>query len=147
MPFGLANAPATFQNMMNEIFRDMIDLRIVINLDNILIYSENVQDHVALVKQVLELLQEYQLAIVPDKFEWHRSRVNFLGYIISPEGVEMDQEKIRSVVEWEAQDSVVGVQLFLGFANFYPRFTEGYSKFTRSLTDLPKKVREILLVR
>ena len=114
MPFGLASAPATFQNMMNEIFRDMIYLGIVIYLDNILISSENEQDHVALVKRVLEYLQEHQLAIAPDKCEWHRSRVNFLCYIISPEGVEMDQEKIRTLVEWEAPDSIKGVQHFWG---------------------------------
>ena len=144
MPFGLTNAPATFQNMMNEIFRDMIDLGVVIYLNNILIYSENEQDHIALVKRVLERLQEHQLAIAPDKCEWHRSRVNFLGYIISPEGVGMDQEKIRTVVEWEAPDSVKGVQSFLGFANFYRRFIEGYSKLTRPLTDLTKKSEKFL---
>ena len=66
MPFGLANTSATFQNMMNEIFRDMIDLGVIIYLDDILIYSENEQDHVALVKRVLERLQEHQLAIAPD---------------------------------------------------------------------------------
>ena len=99
MPFGLANAPSTFQNMMNEIFRDMIVLGVVIYLHDVLIYSENEQDHVVLVKRVLECLQEHQLAITRDKCEWHKSRVNFLGYIISPEGVEMDQEKIRTVVE------------------------------------------------
>ena len=139
MPFGLANAPATFQNMMNEIFRDMIDLGVVIYLDDILIYSENKQDNVLLVKQVLERLHENQLAIAPNKCEWHRSRVNFLRYIISPEGMEMEQEKIRTVVEWEAPDSVKGVQSFLGFANFYRRFIEGYSKLTRPLTDLTKR--------
>ena len=138
MPFGLASAPATFQNMMNEIFRDMIDLGVIIYMDDILIYSKNEQEHVALVKRVLESLQEHQLAIVPNKCEWHRSRVNFLGYIISPEGVEIDQEKIRSVVAWEAPDSVQGVQSFLGFSNFYQRFIEGYSKLTRLLTDLTK---------
>ena len=139
MPFGLANTPATFQNMMNEIFRDMIDLGVVIYLDDILIYIENEQDHVALVKRVLERRQEHQLAITPDKCECHRSRVNFLGYLISPEGVELDQEKIRTVVEWEAPDSVKGVQLFLGFANFYWRFIEGNSKLTHPLTYLTKK--------
>ena len=117
----------------------MIDLGFVISLDDILIYSENEQDRVALVKRVLERLQEYQLAIASDKCEWHRSRVNFLVYIISPEGVEMDQEKIRTVVEWEAPDLVKGVQSFLGFANFYWRFIEGYSKLTRPLTDRTKK--------
>ena len=139
MPFELANAPATFQNMMKEIFRDMIDLGVIICLDDILIYSENVQDHAALVKRVLEHLQEQQLAIAPDKCEWHRSRVNFLGYIISPDGVAMDQEKIRTVVVWEALDSVKGVQSFLGFANFYQQFIEDYSKLTRPLTDLTKQ--------
>ena len=145
MPFGLANAPATFQNMMNKIFRDMIDLGVVIYLDDILIYSENEQDHVALVKQVLKRLQEHQLVIAPDKCDWHRSRVDFLGYIISPEGVEMDQEKIRTVVEWEAPDSVKGVQSFLGFANFYRLFIEGYSKLTRLITDLKKSRRNSFL--
>ena len=144
MPFGLANAPSTFLNMMNEIFRDMIDLGVVIYLDDILIYSENEQGPVALVKRVLERLQEHQLATEPDKSEWHRSRVNFLGYIISPDGVEMDQEKIRTVVEWEAPDLVKGVQSLLGFANFYLRFIEGYSKLTRPLTDLTK-MSEIFL--
>ena len=85
--------------MMNEIFRDMIDLGVVIYLDDIPIYSENEQDHEALVKRALERLQEHQLAIAPDKYEWHRSRVNFLCFIISPEGVEMDQEMIRTVVK------------------------------------------------
>ena len=139
MPFGLANAPPTFQNMMNEIFRDMIDLGVVIYLDDIFIYSENEQDHVVLVKRVLEHRQEHQLAIAPDKCKWHRSRVNFLGYIIYPKGVEIDQEKIRTIVELEAPDSVKGVQSFLGFANFYRRFIEGYSKFTHLLTNLTKK--------
>ena len=139
MPFGLANAPATFQNMMNGIFRDMIDLGVVIYEDDIVIYSENEEDYVALVKRVLERLQELQLAIAPDKCEWHRSRVNFLGYIISPDCVEMDQEKIRTGVEWEAPDSIKGVQSFLGFANIYQRSIEGYSKLSRPLTDLTKK--------
>ena len=73
---------------------------------------------------MLEHLQEHQLAIALDNCEWHRSRVNFLGYIILPEGVEMDQEKIRTIVEWKAPDSVNGVQSFLGLANFYRQFIE-----------------------
>ena len=136
MPFGLPDAPATLQNTMNEIFRDMIDLAVVIYLDDSLIYSEYEQHHVALVKRGLEHLQEHQLAITPDKCKWHRSTVNFLGYIILPKGLEMDQEKMRTVVEWEAPDSVKGVQSFLGFANFVRQFIEGYSKLTRPLTDL-----------
>ena len=88
---------------------------------------------------MLKRLQEHQLAIAPNKCEWHSFRVNFLGYIISPDGVEIDQEIIRTVVEWEAPDSVKGVQSFLGFANFHWRFKEGYSMLTCPLTDLTKK--------
>ena len=141
MPFGLANAPATFQKMMNEIFMDMIDFGVVIYLDDILIYSKNEADHIALVKQVRSRLQEHKLAIAPEKCEWHKSRVNFLGYIISADGVEMDQEKIKTVLEWDAPEIVKDIQSFLGFANFYRRFIEGYSKLTRLLTD-PTKTSE-----
>ena len=63
----------------------------------------------------------------PEKCEWHKSQVNFLGYIISAEGVEMDQEKIKTVQEWDAPKTVKDIQSFLGFANFYLRFIEGYS--------------------
>ena len=79
------------------------------------------------------------MAIAPEKCEWHKSRVNFLGDIISADGVEMDQEKIKTVLEWDAPETVKDIQSFLGFANFYRRFIEGYSKLTRPLTDLTKK--------
>ena len=119
MPFGLANMPATFQNMMNEIFKDMIDLGVVIYLDDISIYSENEADHIALVKQVLSRLPEYKLAITHKKCESHKSRVNFLGYIILADGMEMDQEKIKTVLEWDAPETLKYIQSFLGFANSY----------------------------
>src|SRR5258706_4223304 len=139
MPFGLANAPATFQNMMNEIFKDMIDMGVVIYLDDILIYSENELDHIAFTKRVLDRLQEHRLAIATEKCEWHKSKVNFLGYIISEEGIEMDQEKIKTILQWDPPGAVKEVQSFLGFANFYRHFIEGYSRLTCPLTDLTKK--------
>ena len=143
MPFGLANAPATFQSMMNDIFKDLIDLGVVIYLDDIPIYRESEQEHIALVKLVLSRLEQHHLAISLDKCEWHRSRVNFLGFIISADGVEMDQEKIKTVLEWETPESVKEIQSFLEFSNFYRRFIEGYSKLTRPLTDLMKKSQKI----
>ena len=127
MPFALANAPAIFQNMMNEIFKDMIDHGVVIYLDDILIYSSSEEDHIALTKKVLERLQEHQLALSPEKCKWHMSKVNFLGYIISENGIEMDQEKIRTVREWKELTTVKEGQSVLGFAIFYRRFIQGYS--------------------
>ena len=88
---------------------------------------------------MLERLQEHQLALSVEKCEWHTSKVIFLGYIISEDGIEMDQEKIRTVLEWKEPTIVKEVQSFLGFANFYCRFIQGYSKLTRAITNLTKK--------
>ena len=104
--FGLANALAISQNMMNEIFKDMINFDVIKYLDNIVIYSENEADHIALVKRVLLCLEKHKLAIAREICEWHKSRVNFLSYIISADGIEMDQEKIKTVLEWDAPESV-----------------------------------------
>ena len=119
MPFRLAHAPATCQNIMNESLKDKIDLGIVIYWDDILIHSENEADHIVLVKQVLSCLQEHKMAIAPEKFKWHKSRDKFLGYIISADLVEIDQEKIKNVLEWDTLETVKDIQSFLGFANFY----------------------------
>ena len=139
MPFGLANAPATFQNMMNEIFKDMIDHWVVIYLDDILIYSRSEEDHISPTRKVLERLQEHQLALSPEKCAWHMSKDNFLGYIISEDWIEMDQEKIRTVLECKEPTTFKEVQSFLGFANFDRRFIQGYSTLSRALTYLTKK--------
>ena len=82
--------------------------------------------------------------IAHEKCESHKSKVNFLGYIISANGVEMDQEKIKTVLKWDATETVKDIQSFLGFANFYRRFMEGYSKLTRPLTDLTKKSEKFI---
>ena len=84
----------------------MIDHGVVICLDNILIYIRSEEDHIALTKKLLERLQDHQLALSPEKCEWHMSKVNFLGYIISENGIEMDQEKIKTVQEWKETTTV-----------------------------------------
>jgi hypothetical protein len=88
MPFGLANAPATFQAMMQGILRDLLDDRVVVYIDDILIYSESESQHELLVSQVLRRLQEHGLAGAIDKSEIHKTSVEFLGYIISADGVK-----------------------------------------------------------
>jgi hypothetical protein len=99
MPVGMANAPASFQNMINEIFKDMIDLGVVTYIDDVLIYSQTKEKHEKVVKEVLLDLQTWDLAALKDKCEFHKSEIEFLGYMISDMGINMAQDKVQTVLE------------------------------------------------
>jgi hypothetical protein len=101
MAFGLSNAPATFQNMMNHIFRDLLDLGLIVYLDDILIYAEAEEEHDRIVTKVLKCLVATGLAISQDKYFWATNRVDFLGYVISKDGIEMAQDKVQCIRDWE----------------------------------------------
>jgi hypothetical protein len=114
MPFGLSNAPATFQDMMNHIFRDMLDQGVIAYIDD-----ETEEKHDELIREVLKRFEENGLVISPEKCVWGRNKVEFLGYIISEEGIEMAKDKVETVLVWEPPKSLKEMQAFLGFANFY----------------------------
>jgi hypothetical protein len=135
MPFGLTNAPATFQDMMNHIFRDMLDQGVIAYIDDVLIYAETEEKHDELVKEVLKRLEENGLVISPEKCVWGKNKVEFLGYIISEDGIEMAKDKVETVLVWEPPKSLKETQAFLGFANFYRRFIKDFSKICRPLTE------------
>ena len=135
MPFGLINAPATFQAMMNHIFRDMLDLGVVIFMDDIMIYASTRQEHDQIVLEVLRRLRENRLCLSPDKCEWARPQIEFLGYLVSGNGVEMTNDKVKTIQEIKPVESLKEVQSFLGFANFYRRFIKGYSRVCLPLTN------------
>jgi len=138
MPFGLTNAPATFQEMMNHIFRDMIDLGLLAYIDDLLIYAKTEEEHDRIVKEVLQRLRTNRLAISPEKFVWKQLEVEFLGYVIGREGIKMSEEKVKGVLEWKSPASLTETQAFLGFANFYRRFIKDYSRVARPITELTK---------
>jgi hypothetical protein len=138
MPFGLTNTPVTFQDMMNHVFSDMIDLGLVIYMDDILVYAKTLEEHDNLVRRVLQRLTENKLAVEPAKCVWRCTEVEFLGYIISRDGIKMSQEKVEAVLNWKYPTSLNEVQSFLGFANFYRRFIRDYSRVARPLTELTK---------
>ena len=135
MPFGLINAPATFQAMMNHIFRDMLDLGVVIFMDDIMIYAVTRQEHDQIVLEVLRRLKENKLCLSPDKCEWAQPQIEFLGYLVSGNGVEMTGDKVKTIQEIKPVESLKEVQSFLGFANFYRRFIKGYSRVCLPLTN------------
>jgi hypothetical protein len=139
MPFGLTNAPASFQHLMNHVFRDLLDICVIVYLDDILVYSKDPTQHVHHVREVLRRLRAYKLFAKLEKCLFHARRVEFLGFIASADGITMDPGKVKSVTEWPAPGYVKAVQSFLGFANFYRRFIRGFSTIARPLHALTHK--------
>jgi len=139
MPFGLCNAPASFQRFINTIFRDMQGIFVVIYLDDILIFSKSQEEHERHVKMVLERLRSANLYAKPEKCAFMQDSVEFLGYKVSAHGVEMVMDKVQAILTWAPPTSVKELQIFLGFANFYRRFVRNYSKLTAPLTELLRK--------
>ena len=136
MPFGLANAPATFQAYINRALSDVLDVFVVVYLDDILIYSNDEKQHRRHVKEVLARLRQYKLYAKRSKCLFHTKIVEFLGFIVTPEGVKMDTSRIESIMDWPAPRSIFDVQQFVGFANFYRRFIRHYSTRVAALNDL-----------
>lgn len=139
MPFGLSNAPSAFQRFMNDIFSDMVDVCVIVYLDDILIYSDTPEEHSAQVKEVLRRLRANGLYAKADKCKFHVDTVEYLGYILSPEGLSMAADKVKTILEWPEPRRVKDIQSFLGFANFYRRFIANYSDITIPLTRLTRK--------
>uniref|UniRef100_A0AAQ4RF45 Gypsy retrotransposon integrase-like protein 1 n=1 Tax=Gasterosteus aculeatus aculeatus TaxID=481459 RepID=A0AAQ4RF45_GASAC len=141
MPFGLTNAPAVFQSMVNDVLRDMIGRFVFVYLDDILVFSEDLPNHVLHVKQVLQRLLENRLFVKAEKCDFHAQTTSFLGYIISEGQLKMDREKVRAVLDWPQPESRLQLQRFLGFANFYRRFIRDYSRVAAPLTALTSTSR------
>jgi hypothetical protein len=142
MPFGLCNAPGTFQAMINKVLQEILDEGVIVYIDDILIYSEDEETHIALVKKVLELLRKNHLCASIKKSVFHASEVEYLGYHISSEGISMSPKKVMTIQNWAEPRSVKNVQQFLGFANFYRRFIDGFSKVARPLTEMTKQDKD-----
>ena len=117
----------------------MLDVCVVIYLDNILIYLENLDNHQKYVKEVLGQLKDNRLYVSLEKCEFHKDQVEFLDYILSLEGLQMDKDKVQVICEWLNPCQLKDVQSFLGFANFYRRFIHNYSELTVPLTWFTQK--------
>ena len=139
MPFGLSNALATFQCLMNSIFTDLLDICILVYLDDILIYSDDSEDHERHVCKVLRRLRNNKLYAHADKCSFRKDTVEYLDYILAPSGLTMDNNKVKVIQDWPEPWKVQDVQSFLGFANFYRRFIHNYSDLTVLLTRLTWK--------
>ena len=124
---------------MNDIFSDLLDVCVVIYLDDILIYLNNMSEHHRHVKEVLKRLRKAGLYAKAEKCEFHSESVEYLGYILSPSGLTMSDDKIKIIQDWLEPKKVKDIQSFLGFANFYCRFIFNYSDIVIPLTRLTRK--------
>jgi len=134
MFFGLTNSPATFQTMMNDIFRDLINKGDVATfIDDALVGTEMKERHDELVEEILRRLEDHDLYVKPEKYEWKVWKVGFLGVVIGPKGIKMEKEKVRGMLEWPTPRCVKNVQKFLGLANYYRRFIKNFAEIARPM--------------
>ncbi len=135
--FRLTNSPATFQWMMNDIFKDLIASgTVTVYLDDILIMSKTKEEHCRITHKVLKVLQKNKLFLKAEKCEFDTLETKYLGVIISEGSIQMDPVKIQGIAEWPIPAKKQQLQSFLGFTNFYQRFIKGYSKVVKLMTQL-----------
>lgn len=127
MPFGLANAPATFQAYINSALREFLDLFAIAFLDDILIFSENFEEHVKHVRSVLGMLRKYKLFAKLAKCGFHVLETLFLGFLVGANGIYIDPSRVETIQDWPETRTHRDVQVFLGFANFYRTFIEAFA--------------------
>ena len=138
MPFGVTNAPATFQRLMNKVFARELNAFIFVYLDDILIFSTMKEEHFEHIWITLERLRDAKIYARLHKCEFFKDKVEYLGFDVSARGVQPNLDKVRAVVEWPKPSSVKNVRSFLGLARFYRRFIRNFSLKARPLTELTK---------
>ena len=137
MFFGLTNSLATFQTMMNELLRDLINTgKVLVYINDILIFTNNLDKHRKHICQVLSILSDNKLYLKPEKCEFKKQQIEFLGLIVSKGKVKMDPIKVSGIQKWPVPNNKKELQQFLGFCNFYRRFVKDYSKIAKPMTQL-----------
>ena len=140
MFFGLTNFLVTFQAMMNELLRDLINTgKVAAFIDDVIVRTETEEGHDELVAEVIKRLEENNLYVKLEKCRWKVREVGFLGVVIGSEGIKMEEEKVKGTVEWPIPKCVKDVQKFLGLANYYRQFIERFASIARPLHDMVKK--------
>jgi hypothetical protein len=139
MPFGLTNAPAQFQGLIAHTLAGLVDITCVVYLDDILIFSDNEEDHREHVREILKRLREAKLFINAKKCEWHTRTTEYLGFVVSPEGLTINPERLETIRDWPKPTCVRDIRIFIGFMNYYRRFIANFSRIALPLTVLTKK--------
>ncbi|KAJ9543245.1 hypothetical protein OSB04_022952 [Centaurea solstitialis] len=138
MPFGLSNAPSTFMRLMNHVFKDLIGRCVVVYFDDILVFSQDITQHIRHLRDVFSILQNQKLFANQAKCHFLSREVLFLGYIVSGNGIRMDESKVEAITTWPTPTSVHEVRSFHGLASFYRRFIRNFSSIVAPITDCIK---------
>uniref|UniRef100_A0A8P4GKR5 Gypsy retrotransposon integrase-like protein 1 n=1 Tax=Dicentrarchus labrax TaxID=13489 RepID=A0A8P4GKR5_DICLA len=136
MPFGLCNAPATFQRLMQATMSDLVFQIVLVYLDDLLVFSPTFQDHLVRLETVLKRLRDTGLKVKVEKCHFLQSEVRFLGHQVSSQGIGTDPDKICAVKLWPIPSTVKELRSFLGFCSYYRRFIEGFSQIAGPLHDV-----------
>src|SRR5437588_4767918 len=139
MPFGMCNAPATFQRMMNEIFRDMLGKHVAVYLDDLEVYTATFEEHLEKVKEVLQRIRDNGLFLKPKKCTIATNKMKYLGFVIGEEGLTMDETKVTAIMKYPRPTSQTELRSFLGVATFYRRFIRNFSTVADALFILLRK--------
>jgi len=140
MFFGMMNLPATFQAMMNEILRDLINEgKVAAFVDDVLVGTETEEGHDEIMEEILRRLEENNLYVKPEKCVWKARKIGFLGVVIGSNGIEMEEGKVEGVLSWPVPKTVKDVRKFLGLANYYRRFIKDFAQVARPMNVLTRK--------
>lgn len=139
MPFGLTNAPATFQSLMNILFAELLCHGVLIFMDDILVYSATIEEHVVLLRKVFDILHANKFYIKRSKCFFAQLSVEYLGHVISAAGVATDPSKVQAVMEWKTPSTVRQLRGFLGLTGYCRKFIQHYGIISRPLTETLKK--------
>jgi hypothetical protein len=144
LPFGLTNAPGVFMSLMNGVFREYLDKFVQVFIDDILIYSRMTEEHDEHLRLVLQCLREHKLYGKLSKCSFYQSRIQYLGNVISDEGIAVDLAKVEAIMEWPAPMNVTEVRSFMGLSGYYRWFVEGFSKIANPIMELQKKNKKFV---
>jgi hypothetical protein len=136
LPFGLSNAPTTFMRLMNDVLFPYLDKFVIVYLDDILIFSRTREEHLQHLRLVLEKLRQHQLYVKSSKCEFMKTKIDFLGHLVSSEGILPQEEKTRAISSWPTPKNLQDIRTFLGLDNYYHKFVPRFAHIAAPLTNL-----------
>lgn len=145
MPFGLKNAPATFQRLMDSVLRKHLGVRCFVYMDDIIIFSSSLEEHMKDIQKVLKTLKEANLKIQCDKSEFLRKEVEFLGHVVTTEGVKPNPKKVEAVENWPLPKTPKELKSFLGTISYYRRFIPGFAQIAKPMTSMLRGKNKLIV--